>query len=82
LVTTTAVVAGFVCIELLKIVQQKPLDHYKNICFNLALPLFATSEPGEAPAKTMHNGDKWTLWTRFQLQAPLTLQQFLDHFQV
>lgn len=82
LVTTTAAVAGFACIELIKITQGLPIEAYKNICFNLALPLFATAEPGAVPFKTMHNDKKWTLWDRFELDGPLKLQQLVDYFQV
>lgn len=45
--------AGFVCLELYKVVQAVPMERYRNTFANLALPLFAMSEP--MPSKV------WTL---------------------
>lgn len=44
--TTTAAVSGLVSIELIKVLQQRPLEAYKNAFLNLALPLLLLSEPG------------------------------------
>ncbi len=37
--------AGLVCLELYKVVQDVPIEKYRNTFANLALPLFAMSEP-------------------------------------
>ncbi|NP_001171842.1 ubiquitin-like modifier-activating enzyme 1 [Saccoglossus kowalevskii] len=84
--TTTAVVSGLVCLELLKMVMgNKKLETYKNGFINLALPFFGFSEPLSAP-KTKYYDKEFTLWDRFELQGmrngqEMTLKEFMDYFQ-
>jgi hypothetical protein len=60
------------CIHV-QVVQQKPIEAYRNTFANLALPLFAMAEP--IPAKSFeYNSLKWSIWDRWILEGDLTVQ--------
>ena len=44
--TTTAMVSGLATIELIKVMQKRPLEVLRNTFLNLALPMLVLSEPG------------------------------------
>ncbi|XP_041459410.1 ubiquitin-like modifier-activating enzyme 1 [Lytechinus variegatus] len=82
--TTTSVVAGLVCLELIKLINgNKKMETYKNGFINLALPFFGFSEP-IAPSKMKYYDTEFSLWDRFDVNVTnkeMTLKDFLDYFQ-
>ncbi|KAE9551105.1 hypothetical protein FO519_005683 [Halicephalobus sp. NKZ332] len=83
LATTTSVVAGLVAIELYKVIDMKNnkdaviSERFKCGFANLALPLYAFSEPVGAP-KRKYSDTEFTLWDRIEIDGPMTLQQLID----
>uniref|UniRef100_A0A7S3ZEA8 E1 ubiquitin-activating enzyme n=1 Tax=Lotharella globosa TaxID=91324 RepID=A0A7S3ZEA8_9EUKA len=85
--TTTALVAGLVCLEVYKLVQEMPIEAYSNTYANLAIAHVTGSEP-MPPAKNAVRlkGDKkfeFSLWDRMEVKLgpQATLQQLKDHFE-
>ncbi|XP_072329037.1 ubiquitin-like modifier-activating enzyme 1 isoform X2 [Scyliorhinus torazame] len=86
--TTTAAIVGLVCLELYKVVQgHRPKRAFRNGFINLAVPLFAFSEP-LPPAPQKFRGKEWTIWDRFDVQGikpdgkEMTLAEFLGYFKI
>uniref|UniRef100_A0A5S6R0S6 E1 ubiquitin-activating enzyme n=1 Tax=Trichuris muris TaxID=70415 RepID=A0A5S6R0S6_TRIMR len=82
--TTTAAMAGLVCLEFYKVVlaaaSDPVLECFRNSFVNLALPYFGFAEPVKAAVKKYY-GTPWTLWDRFDIQGDITLQELVDHMK-
>ena len=83
--TTTALVTGAICLEIYKLLQDKPVNQYMNSFNNLAIPLFTNMEPNppKVTATTLKGEEwKWTLWDRIDINKPtLTLTQLLQYLE-
>jgi len=88
--TTTAMITGLVCMEMYKLLQKKPADTFRNAFVNLAIPLFAFSEPVE-PQKHVSQTktqpfkkaipEGWTLWDTMDVNGDLTFQELVNLFK-
>lgn len=79
--TTTAMVTGFVCLEVYKFIQNhKKIESFRNAFVNLALPFFGMSEP--VPPKQQKYLEKtFTLWDRFEVKGDLTVEGLIEYFK-
>jgi len=79
--TTTSLVSGLTCLELYKVIQgHKKLDSYRDNFLNLALAYMGYAEPMRAP-KNKYYDTEFTLWDRFEMDAEVTLREFMDYFK-
>lgn len=87
--TTTAMVAGLICLELYKIIgtprKELTIESFKNAFLNLAIPFMTLSEP-IAPTKTkaLFKGKEWnwTAWDSLDISlGDITLGEFMDYFE-
>lgn len=80
--TTTAMICGFVCMEMYKVhcVQPKALDDYRSGFINLAISMFSLSTPIADEKKPLAGvGQKFsTLWDTLSLDGNMTVKTFID----
>ncbi|KAL3944878.1 MAG: hypothetical protein SGBAC_001021 [Bacillariaceae sp.] len=85
MITTTALVSALSCIEMVKMVQELPLQRYRNAFINLALPFFAFTAPLPAEEIPGLRGSTFTMWDRLTVKegkktaekGGITVRQFL-----
>jgi ubiquitin-activating enzyme E1 len=91
--TATAAVTGLACLELLKVLQRKPLEAFKDSSNNLGLNMYFLQEPAPA-VKTQERYDDiemahmkpyptdFTKWDSIVVdEGPLSLEGFLAAFR-
>lgn len=81
--TTTALVTGAICLEIFKLLQDKPLEQLSNAFVNLALPLFTSMQPEPPKSTTARIKDKewkWTQWDCLDIhdKADMTVTDLVD----
>jgi len=81
MISTTAAVSGLQITELVKIVQKKPLECYKNAYINLALPLITFCEPVPCPVQKIREGWTFTMWDKLTVQGDITLDELCKLFE-
>jgi len=91
--TTTAMITGFVQLEILKYIKQVPLEKHRMATVNLAvnnytlemLPDPIKKKSGMDPATQMEVKavpENWTTWDKVKIEADdVTLEKFLDVFK-
>eukprot|EP01096_Ripella_sp_DP13-Kostka_P007210 TRINITY_DN2620_c0_g3_i2.p1 TRINITY_DN2620_c0_g3~~TRINITY_DN2620_c0_g3_i2.p1 ORF type:complete len:1050 (+),score=544.17 TRINITY_DN2620_c0_g3_i2:134-3151(+) len=80
LITTTSAIAGFVVMELIKVVQKKDIETLNNTFLNLSVPSFVFAEPEPAPKIVITPTWSITLWDNLSFVEPLTFQEFIERF--
>lgn len=83
--TTTAMVTGFICLEIFKILYKKPITSLLNTSCNLALPAFLCNEPQppEQRKAIINNQEyRWNQWDRIDIQdTNMTLNSLIEYLQ-
>ena len=77
--TTTSCIAGFVAVELVKVLNgEKNLEAYSNLFVNLALSKYLIPEPGACERKKIVSDCYVSLWDRWTVRGwkDMTLRQF------
>ena len=72
--TTTSIIAGLVCMEIVKYVNGLELKDFRNSYLNLAIPFYHFSEPFEATKNDLG----LTLWSKLNINQELSIQQVID----
>ena len=80
--TTTSCVAGFVAVELCKLVQGDwRLDKFRNLFLNIGISLFLLSEPGACRKSKIAADCYVSLWDKWTISGgsdTFTLRNFID----
>jgi ubiquitin-activating enzyme E1 len=80
MITTTALVAGLSSLEMYKLNQtpKLPLEAFSNSFANLAISMYAQSDP-QAPPKYTYRGKELTLWDRIEIkEGDVTLSNLVS----
>lgn len=80
--TTTALVCGFVCMEMYKVhsIVPKKIEDFRSGFINLAITMFSLSEPIPCAFKKLTpNGPTFSpLWDTFDIDGDITIKDFIN----
>lgn len=80
--TTTAMVCGFVCLEMYKVhsIVAKKIGDYRSGFINLATVMFSLTEPCPCVVKKFANvGEEFSpLWDTVDIDGDMTVKEFID----
>ena len=84
--TSTCMITGLVGLELYKLAQKKPVEAYRNSYVNLAIPIFAFSEPmppekKEDTEESRYEPPGYTAWDSIVVNGDVTLQEMIDQLE-
>jgi len=91
--STTAIVTGFACMQLLTLLNSDDLSFVKNCYINPSLNLYAVNNPADVilmedqeynplldgPTIAVPKG--WNVWDIIDIKGPMTCQEFIDYFK-
>ncbi|EDR26587.1 ubiquitin-activating enzyme E1, putative [Entamoeba dispar SAW760] len=78
MITTTAVVSGLQCIELIKVIEKKPLEAYHCSFLNLAIGYMDATEPEAVKKTKICEGFEVSIWDKLEFDGNCTVQELCD----
>ena len=78
--TTTSLVSGLVSIELYKVFQKKELEQFRNSYCNIALSIFAFTEPNVMKSFVI-NDKKYNMWTFDKMNGSDTIKNIINKYE-
>ena len=90
--TTTAMITGFACLQLLTLLNTDEIPFVKNSYLDTSINYYQINNPSEVihmedqdynplvdcPAVAIPKG--WTVWDIINIKGPMTCQEFIDYF--
>ena len=91
--STTAIITGFACMQLLTLLNSDDLSLVKNCYVNPSLNIYVINNPAEVilmedeeynplldgPTIAVPKG--WNVWDIINIKGPMTCQEFIDYFK-
>ena len=75
-------VTGFVCLEMLKVLNQRKLDDYRDLNINLAINSYQQWVPQEVQKVKDAAGNEWSKWDTIDVDGSTTIAEFLERMKV